>query len=142
MQYQWIAVYGLNDVLPQHPKEGGENKYGDIDRERLVQFVVLTLEDNPRTMLVIHIPKDGRLIYRQRVEKVAGVGETRVWIVGSQTNIAGRNSQYVAAIFEDEHIEIIDRWLEKSRWFHEPILHPHEGEVWEGLVAPPPPAAE
>lgn len=136
MIYQWIAIYDNNECLPQYPKEGVESKYSDIDRSRITQFVVQTVGEIPRTVLVVHIPKDGQLIYRQRNEMVVGGGVTRVLIVGSQSNINGKNNQFIAAIFEDEHIEMLDRWIENSRWFQPPILHPHEGEVWDGLVAP------
>lgn len=133
MQYQWLAVYGKNEALPQYPREGGENKYGDINRDRLESFVILTVEDKPRPVLVLHIPKDGRLIYRQRVEKIAGGAEMRVWVVGCQKTINGINSQYVAAIFPDMHVEILDGWKDDARWFHPPTVHTHEGETWENV---------
>lgn len=131
MQFQWLAVYGLNDVLQQFPRAGGENKYADIDRERLQSFVILTVEENPRALLVTHIPENGRLIYRQRVERTPGGEETRVWLVGCQTTTEGRNSQHVAAIFPDAHIEIVDGWQDDTRWFHPPVVHPQEGEQWQ-----------
>lgn len=132
MQYQWLAVYGDNKGLAQYPKAGEENKYANIDREKLEKFVVLTKEEKPRVALVVHLNKDSRLIYRQRVEKRIGGGETRVWLVGSQTTKDGKNSQYVSAIFEDGHIELLDGWVENSAWFYSPEAHENEGEKkWE-----------
>lgn len=134
MQYQWLAIYNDNTALPQYPKEGVENKYVNIRRDKLEKFVVLTREANPRVILVAHVPSGGRLIYRQRVEKRIGSPDVRVWIVGCQTTIDGKNNQYISAIFEDGHIETVDRWAEDSRWFRSPHIRPEENEDWEGII--------
>lgn len=135
MHFQWLAVYGRDDVLAQFPREGGENKYADIDRSRLASFVVLTREETPRPVFVVHIPKGGRLIYRQRVEpRGDGTDIARVWLVGCQWTENEHNAQFVAAIFEDAHIEITNGFKEGTPWFYSPKLHPHAGEDWVGLT--------
>src|SRR5215469_8895217 len=66
--YYWKAVYNDGSILPQYETKNGkqvENKYTDIDRDRLERFDVIDYETNkPHFSLWIH---DGQqLIYRRR----------------------------------------------------------------------------
>jgi len=124
---QWIAYYRDGTHLRQH-ENGKVNRYGDIDRSKLFAFAIIEEEKH---LLIVHIRKGGRLIYRQRVERRPDGTEFRVWLVGCQHTERGVNSQYVSALFPDGHVEIVDRFQEGARWYHPPVLHPHEGEEWE-----------
>lgn len=121
----WISHYSDGTTL--HQFEGDkENRYEDIDRSRLSSFAVM---EGEKAIVTCHIPSDGRLIYRQRVEKVAGQPEFRVWLVGCQTTKSGVNSQYVLAIFPDGSIEAVDGFREGTPWFYAPTIR--EGESWD-----------
>lgn len=127
----WIAYYRDGTALRQYPHRNNtseENKYADIDREKLIAFVV---RDDDKPLIVMHIPEGGRLIYRQRVEQRPGQPDIRVWIVGMQETKKGQNSQAVLVLFEDGHIEVVNRFVEGTRWFYPPIVHPQEGEHWD-----------
>lgn len=127
----WIAYYRDGTSLRQFPHRGSaedEHKYGDIDREKLSAFIV---RDDEVPLLVLHIPEGGRLIYRKRTEQRPGEPPQQVWIVGVQETKNGHNSQYILVLFDDGHIEVLNRFQENTRWFYPPTPHPQEGETWE-----------
>lgn len=138
MQYQWIAKYRDGTELRQFPAEGGENRYGDIRRNDLTGFLLLTHrqypEDHP--VLCVHLDESSRLIYRKRHEQWGNdAGQRRtVWIVGVQRRTSkGVTSECISVLFEDGHIEQMPSWNDGTRWFYPPKIHPHEGEIWDGL---------
>ena len=135
---EWQAIYDDGETLSQYnEKKGRENKYTDIDRSRLVQFVLLA-DDIPK--LVIHHDKNKRLIYRRRIAMVfsgppAGKAEggnlstcnqETVHIVGWQERKKGVNTQMICFLFEDGHVEVVDRFREQHPWFYPVIFLPEE----------------
>jgi len=138
MDYQWIATYRDGNGLPQFNADGSENAYKDIDRDRLAAFVLLTREDKPRTVLAVHVPEGGRLIFRRRHEQFGNDANTKVtvWVVGCQSTRGGVNSQHIAVLFPDGHVETCEGWKEGTRWFYAPHLVP--GEAWDGIGPSPP----
>jgi hypothetical protein len=113
----WKAVYQNGGELPQYNEDGSENKYDDIDRKNLSQFMYV-IDDKPR--LVVHMNKTKRLIYRRRVaqaffdNKITEV----VYLIGWQETILGRNTQMISFLFEDGHVEVVDKFDEDHQWFY------------------------
>lgn len=119
MSYYWKAVYNDKTELSQFNADGSENKYTDIDRGKLIRF---DLWCNTHPVLIIHLDGYKRLICRRRVAQKLFSGEkTVVWLVGWQQTKKGVNSQMICAVFEDGHIEVIDRFIEGHGWFY-PII--------------------
>ena len=55
----WIAIYNDGSKLPKYRDDGSENKYEDIDRKRLTQFILL---DYDRPVIIVHLDPKKRLI--------------------------------------------------------------------------------
>lgn len=121
---EWNAIYDDGESLSQYnEKNGTENKYTDIDRSRLVQFVLLA-DGTPK--IVIHLNENKRLIYRRRIAAAfsgtnAGNQET-VHIAGWQEKKQGVNTQMICFLFEDGHVEIVDKFHENHPWFYSVIF--------------------
>ena len=125
---EWKAIYDDGESLSQYNENKTENKYTDIDRSRLVQFILLA-DGVPK--IVIHLDNDKRLIYRRRVAIAfsganAGKQET-VHLVGWQEKKQGVNTQMICFLFEDGHVEIVNRFQENRPWFYSVIFLPEEG---------------
>ena len=111
---RWLAIYNDGSSLPQFA-DGTENKYTDIDRSRLVKFI-LFVGDTPK--LVIHLDKNKRLIYRRRVALSFSGHQEIVYLAGWQELKHGINTQMICFLFEDGHIETVDRFYENHPWFY------------------------
>jgi hypothetical protein len=136
MRYQWIAVYKDGSELRQFNADGTENRYGDIKRNELEGFMLLTIGNHPKDypILCVHIDEGCRLIYRRRIEQWGNEENQKhvVWIVGMQRRTSrGVVSECISAVFEDGHIEQRSTWTENTHWFYAPKIHPHEGEIWD-----------
>ena len=120
---EWKAIY--NDGTEYNQYENGKaNSYAEIDRSRLSQFV---LHENNKPLIVIHLDKRKKLIYRRRVAKhVFGGKEEVVYIVGWQEHINCMNIQSISFLFEDGHIEVLDRFKENHDWFYPVNFIPEE----------------
>ena len=111
----WNAVYSNGKSLPQFNEDGTENKYRDIDRTRLIRF---DLYRNNTPIVVIHLDAHKKLIYRmRRAQNNHGYEET-VYLAGWQEKHAGQNVQMIIFLFDDNHIEILDRFYEDHSWFY------------------------
>lgn len=118
---QWVAQYE-DELFPQYNEDGTENKYADIDRERLTAF---SLVRESGILIRLHLDKGQRLIYRRRVEVRPGDKTTVCYLVGWQKTIGNENVQSIACIFEHlGTVEIISEWREG--WFDEPELLEYE----------------
>jgi len=118
----WKAVYNDGTELLQ---ESGI-KYSDINREKLQQFELY--KDN-KLFLVINLDENKRLIFRKRVAMKVMSGDTEnVYLVGWQEKVNGSNIQNILFIFEDGHIEVVDRFYENHRWFY-PIKFIEEEKI-------------
>lgn len=115
--YCWKVVYNDKTELPQYNDDGSENKYTDINRNKLIQFS-LWEKDLDIPVLVIHLDSQKRLIYRRRVALTFDGRKTIVHLVGWQENVEGKNSQMICFAFEDGHIEVVDRFSENHPWFY------------------------
>lgn len=123
---RWRAVYSDGSCL-EYNSDGSENKYTNIDRQHLTQFHLL--KDNV-SVLVIHLEPSRKLIYRRRVAvhvsgPKAGTQET-IYLVGWQENREGINFQVICFVFEDGHIEILDKFRENHKWFYPIVFLPEE----------------
>jgi len=115
----WCAVYTDGIELNQYNKDGTFNKYTDISRDNLIQFV---LYKNNKTVLVLHLDSNKKLIFRRRVAmKVLSDKKEVVYLVGWQENKNGVNIQQISFIFEDGHIEVVDGFKSDHKWFY-PIV--------------------
>ena len=142
MRYEWRVVYnqtsdGLFECLDQYNEDGSENKYTDIDRTRLERFILLD-SDSGEAKVVLHLEKGQKLIYRVRHLKHIPVSnlfykdnpdrstEEAIWIVGFHENRGGVNVQMLSFLFEDGHIELMDRWRSDHALFAAAVLIPEE----------------
>lgn len=120
----WKAIYDDGIELPQYNEDGSENKYTDIDRTKLIKFILFQ-DNNPK--VVIHLDKNKRLIYRRRVAMnfLSEITEV-VYFAGWQEKKNGINIQSICFLFEDGHIEIIDGFKEGYPWFYSVVFMPEE----------------
>jgi hypothetical protein len=115
MQTSWLAIYIGGTTRPQYNADGSENKYLNIERDKLKQFVLLR-DNEPK--VVIHVDQNKKLIYRMRTAaNNKGIIE-RVYLAGWQQRTNGMNTQMISFLFEDGHIEIVDRFYEDHAWFY------------------------
>ncbi len=113
---KWIARYNDGETLSQYKEDGSENRYADIDRNRLVEFTVVS--DLNESMFTLHLDPGQRLIYRRRVKQSPGLSPIVVYIVGWQMTVAGNNVQSIAYISEDKDIHMAGAWKEDHPWFY------------------------
>lgn len=125
-QYSWKAVYRNGSVLEECNGDGSKNRYGDIDRKRLCQFQLVAGDGKPK--IVVHLSRGQQLIYRMRVACPIGKPwlRERVYIVGWHENRGGVNMQQITVLFEDGHVEVLDRFREDTKWFYPVNLRPEE----------------
>ena len=111
----WRAIYSDGKSLFQFNPDGSENKYFDINRIKLTQFVLYRYG---KPAVVIHLDSAKRLIYRmRRAMDNRGNSET-VYLAGWQETRNGRNIQMIVFLFQDNHIEIVDRFYKDHKWFY------------------------
>jgi len=121
---QWVAQYNDGSELSQYNADGSENKYANIDRERLLTF---GLFDNSGDLkLAIHLDPGQRLIYRRRVEHRTGHQPITVYMAGWQQTIAGQNVQSIQYLFPDGSIHSAGAWREDHAWFYSIVPVPGE----------------
>lgn len=125
MRTHWSAFYTDGKSLSQIAANGHENNYGDIDKKKLTKFVLYRYEE---PMIVIHLGGNKRLIYRMRRAMNNHGEEETVYLAGWQERKNGMNVQMIAFLFENDHIEIVDRFVEGHPWFY-PIQFMPEEEV-------------
>lgn len=123
----WKAVYNDGTWLDQFNADSSENKYADIDRDKIIQFCVIM--DN-KTVVVIHLDSKKKLIFRKRVAMhVAGrkAGQQEVvFLAGWQENRHGINTQMICFVFPDGRCEVVDRFREDHPWFYSIKFLPEE----------------
>lgn len=99
-ELEWRAVYDDDTILNQFEVKDGkriENKYKDINRERLVRFDMI----NPKTgkaYLALFIREGQQLIFRRRTLKKIAHPDTVIFLVGYQQTFmtgAGPKNQVV-----------------------------------------------
>ena len=112
----WKAIYSDGSELPQYNADGSENKYLDIQREKLSQFIML---DGNKTVVVLHLDKGKRLICRKRVRMNAD-GSIRdfIWLAGWQETVNERNVGVICVIFQDGHLEVVEKLYEGHPLFY------------------------
>jgi hypothetical protein len=119
----WEAVYSDGTSLKQFNGDGHENKYTDIDRKKITQFV---LYRDKKPLVIIHLGGKKRLIYRiRRAQNNKGYTEA-VYLAGWQEKQNGINTQMISFLFEDNSIEIVDRFYENHLWFYSINFIPEE----------------
>ena len=83
----WIANYDDKTVLGQFNPDGTENKYIDIDRDKLIRFDILEKESK-KVIYSVFLREGQRLIYRRRTLINMGTGaRVIVYLAGWQMNI-------------------------------------------------------
>jgi len=122
----WVAVYDGNDTLSQYNEDGSENKYGDIDRERLDRFILL--EENGEVRIVLNLDASKKLIFRRRTAiNLKNERHEVVFIAGFQSD----KGQTILFYFESTgHIELTDGFKEGHQWFY-PVNFLPEEEIKE-----------
>ena len=120
--FSWVAQYKDGRMLCQYRKDGTENKYTSIERDKLAFFIVKH-HATKRNVLIVHFFRPTqKLIWRQRPGKdfFSGKERYRVWVVGWQENRNGVNVQMVSILFEDGHVEIMDQFREDHVIYNKP----------------------
>jgi len=122
--FHWKAIYNDGTYLSQYNEDDSENKYSLIDRSKLTTFI---LYNNTIPVIVLHLDQNKRLIYRKRIALRVGSGiKEVVYIVGWQETKEGVNFQNILFLFEDGHIEVVDRFYKNHRWFRPIKFIPEE----------------
>jgi len=117
----WRAVYSDGTSI-----DGTTHKYPDIDRSRLTQFHMVD-KLNGKSIVVLHLRQGMKLIYRMRnFLDFYGNVKGRIQLVGWHENKGGANVQLVMVLFEDNHIEVLDRWRDDFAPYSKPILEEYE----------------
>jgi len=126
----WKAIYNDGSYLEQFNPDGSENKYPDIQRDKLVQFILLDFLNRPR--VILHLKPGQQLICRKRVAIHLAIGpqgksgQEETWIVGFQENRRGVNVQSICFVFEDGHVELMDRFNPDHKLFYPVIIRKEE----------------
>lgn len=121
---KWIAKYKNNTMLPQYNEDGSENKYSDIDRDKLSEFGLIN--DLGEPVIALHLDPGQNLIYRRRVQKRTGEGEFAIYLVGWQMKIDEREIQSIAYVSEDHQVHMAGAWRSDHPWFYPIQLMPYE----------------
>ena len=104
----WKAVYDDGTFLPQYNEDGSTNKYPDIDRSKLVCFILF---NDGKVLLKMNLSKNQRLIFRKRIRKNMRTGEDIiVYLVGWQMLINNVSVKHIHLVFSDGSIETIPDW--------------------------------
>lgn len=119
----WKAIYEDGESLSQFDQNGDENKYTDIERKRLMQFV---LYRDKIPIIVIHLGGGKRLIYRMRRAQDTHGNQEVVYLAGWQEKQNGKNIQMISFLFKSGRVEIVDRFNEKNLWFYSINFLPDE----------------
>jgi len=96
---KWIAKYNDGTYLPQFNNDLSENRYLDINREKLTEFIIL--DDNDRIIMVIQFERPTqKLIYRKRTfmdmnSNIRGI----LYLVGWHENINGTSIKVINYIY-------------------------------------------
>ena len=122
---RWAAVYNDGSQLPQYNEDGSGNKYTDINRDILKQFLLL---DETSVRFILNLKPEFKLIYRLRTAKNSNNDVIeRVHIIGYQQNVAGKNIQNINFIVDSTGvIEVTDGFRENHAWFGPVVLLPEE----------------
>lgn len=101
---KWVAVYNDETFLAQFNSDGSENRYEDIDRNRLTHFAMLNEDNKPILVVEIERPTQ-KLIYRRRtfidlLGNIKGV----VFLVGWHENIGGKSIKAINYIYPNGKI--------------------------------------
>ena len=124
---EWEAVYNDGTSLSQFNEDGSENKYTDIKRGQLSRFIIY---HGAVPLLIVHLDGNKQLIYRRRVAmhllgSKAGSSDV-VILAGWQENRRGVNVQCLCFVFEDGHVEVLDRFYEDVGLFSHVKFEPEE----------------
>lgn len=119
----WMAGYNDGTLLTQYEPDGRENKYTDINRSKLTRFILFRAG---KPLVVIHLDNNKKLIYRMRRAQNNKGYEEVVFFAGWQERRNGNNTQMIMFLFEDNHIEIVDRFYENHLWFYAMNFLPDE----------------
>ena len=118
---RWAAVYNDGSHHPQYNEDGSENKYVDINRDILKQFLLL---DETSVRFILNLKPELKLIYRLRTAKNSNNDVIeRVHIVGYQQNVSGKNIQHINFIVDSTGvIEVTDGFRENHAWYGPVVL--------------------
>jgi len=99
---QWQAIYNNNEMFPQFNTNGTENKYSDIQRDRLVSF---NMYDGDKLILSVELERPTqKLICRKRTFMNNKGGRNEIWLAGWHENVNGRSIKSICYIYPDGHI--------------------------------------
>ncbi len=102
---RWEAQYNDGTILSQISPDGTKNAYEDIDRPKLIAFLLRNIEEEDRLVFAVSFAEgDGhKLIWRRRVQN--SNGEFLV------VHIVGKKHQFVAVV-QDSVTLLVDNFNE------------------------------
>lgn len=114
-ELNWVANYADGTKLEKFAPSGGEHRYQDIDRDKLVRFDLIDPQTN-KAVYSLYLHDGQRLIYRARtlvnVARNIELGRVRVYLVGWQERIMTQNGPRTVTainyIHEDGSISLDD----------------------------------
>jgi len=102
--FTWIAIYDSSLIL----REIDGFSYGDIDREKLVEFWLI--DQRGQEKIKIDLKPGQKLIFRRRrfQRAVESTPFQTFYLVGWHENISGRNVQSIMYLYPNGAIELSD----------------------------------
>jgi len=115
---RWRAIYSDGTYFdqfknPYDEDEEDQNKYTDIDRNKLKGFMIYQGIKKIRILMYLHLSEGCRLFMRRRTEKVVnGKVKSVVYIVGWEKTLTSGDNQKIICVISDDGEEIIvfDEW--------------------------------
>ncbi len=139
----WAAAYNDDTMFYQYNEDGTENKYKDIDRDRLVEFTLLRVPEKEEGVPDLSTPpfpvrfslwlEEGQqLIYRRRTQMTEGGVTSVIHLVGWQQKIADQKVQSISYVPDCEECFAVicaGRWHEDQRAMVAPDFYDCEKEL-------------
>jgi len=112
MQYYWRCQYNDGTYFPATQEESKRmsQTYSDIEQDKLIFFEVYKRETDNLVLQTHFHDQDRQLIHVRRILKHTQKSDEKIWLVGWQKTVNGKNVQSINLIFEDGHIEAIGEW--------------------------------
>ncbi len=120
----WLAHYDDGSTLPQYAPDGTVNKYADVNRNRLLAFDAWQAD---KLLVRVDLRDDSspdigrrRLIWRIRHQLGTNGTHVKVYLIGWQRTVKGRNVQAINYLLADGPVMLGGQFNEAD--FTNPIV--------------------
>jgi len=122
-RFMWLAIYEDGSFLRQIDEDGTKHGYGDIDRDSLISFRLITPAGNLIFAANFELGEGKNLVWRRRVAKRQDQeGAIAVHLVGHK-------GRYVAMIMQDGASILFNNFKSDDALLNFPQHNESEGEV-------------